>query len=407
MTYTENKVILIGDIAFNEDITPAGSKVSPGGGAYYSMVGATHFSEAVGVVATIGADFDYQTLSRRKANLQGVKIKSGNTCRFVVTQYPDNSRDFSAKRGVAEQIDTTIFPSNYRDAKFIHLPSQLPEHALIWLSYLKGHSGLTVDAFKTFVIAFPELTRKMFDEASLIFLNEEEYRALNGSTPVLNEKPVILKLGERGAIYQSRTETYVVPAPRVNVLETTGAGDVLAGAFLAQLAEGVPIPLALETAVSLASRSVTEFGVEHLPTKESMEKEPQLVVAAVVVNEHGEIFLGRSPKFNNAWIAPGGHIEAGETNEEAILREIKEELGVRTKSPIPLKYYEWFAADYKRDGTLFACHNYVVQMLPGQQVKINNEYSDYVFLPPDKALKVENLHPTARMIIEYYMNLTI
>jgi nucleoside triphosphatase len=32
--------------------------------------------------------------------------------------------------------------------------------------------------------------------------------------------------------------------------------------------------------------------------------------------------------FPNAWVMPGGHIESGETLEEALIREINEETGI-------------------------------------------------------------------------------
>lgn len=142
--------------------------------------------------------------------------------------------------------------------------------------------------------------------------------------------------------------------------------------------------------------------VQHVVEK-SMERTPKLVSAALVLNDQGEVFLGRCPKFNYAWIAPGGHIEPGEDPADAAVREVWEELGVRVGAPTYLKFHEWFSPDYKQVGALFHCHNYAVVMHPGQEITINDEYDDYVFLSPEEALEVENLHPTARMIIEYYL----
>lgn len=51
------------------------------------------------------------------------------------------------------------------------------------------------------------------------------------------------------------------------------------------------------------------------------------VVAAVIMNQ-GEIFATQRGygEFKDGWEFPGGKIESGETPEEAIVREIKEEL---------------------------------------------------------------------------------
>ena len=50
-------------------------------------------------------------------------------------------------------------------------------------------------------------------------------------------------------------------------------------------------------------------------------------VGAVIYNDEMKIFLMTSPKWN-CWVIPGGRIEDGESEEEALHREIKEELNI-------------------------------------------------------------------------------
>lgn len=54
------------------------------------------------------------------------------------------------------------------------------------------------------------------------------------------------------------------------------------------------------------------------------------VVGAIIENEHKEILCAlRGPEMTlpNYWEFPGGKIEEGESKEEALIREIQEELG--------------------------------------------------------------------------------
>lgn len=50
-------------------------------------------------------------------------------------------------------------------------------------------------------------------------------------------------------------------------------------------------------------------------------------VRAIVKNENGEILFVYSPKYNN-WTMPGGKIEPGERPENALAREVKEEVNL-------------------------------------------------------------------------------
>jgi ribokinase len=260
----EIRVAIVGDIAWNEDITPFGKKVSPGGAAYYSSVGASRFSEGVGTVARVGKDFDLSYLTEKGIDVEGVTVSDKErTCRFVLRQHADNSREFTAERGVAGIVDASIFPDSYLTARYIHLPTQLPAHALTWIDKL-DHRYISVDSFEAFVQEFPEMTKEMFRKASLIFTNESEFQTLKQLGEETFNAPIILKKGKDGAAYIYKNDTIVVPASPVDPIDTTGAGDVLAGAFLAQRANGVGVEESLKNAVELASKSVTQFGVEHI-----------------------------------------------------------------------------------------------------------------------------------------------
>ncbi|MEY3914856.1 MAG: hypothetical protein RLZZ103_355, partial [Pseudomonadota bacterium] len=64
-----------------------------------------------------------------------------------------------------------------------------------------------------------------------------------------------------------------------------------------------------------------------------MEKNPTtlFVVAAALANESGAILLQKRPdqaSMGGLWEFPGGKVEAGETPEAALARELFEELGI-------------------------------------------------------------------------------
>jgi ribokinase len=77
----------------------------------------------------------------------------------------------------------------------------------------------------------------------------------------LGPKNVLLKLGARGAALLTGDGHFVlVPAPKVTVVDTTGAGDTLNGVLAAMLALGQSEEDALRFAVAAASLSTTRPG---------------------------------------------------------------------------------------------------------------------------------------------------
>jgi 8-oxo-dGTP diphosphatase len=62
------------------------------------------------------------------------------------------------------------------------------------------------------------------------------------------------------------------------------------------------------------------------------------VAAAVIINPSGAIFLAKRAKDahqGGLWEFPGGKLEAFETSEQALTRELAEELGIRIQNPLP------------------------------------------------------------------------
>jgi 8-oxo-dGTP diphosphatase len=63
-----------------------------------------------------------------------------------------------------------------------------------------------------------------------------------------------------------------------------------------------------------------------------VSRSPKLVVAALAVDESGRILITRrrpDQPLPDQWEFPGGKMEPGESPEEALARELSEEIGVR------------------------------------------------------------------------------
>jgi ribokinase len=83
----------------------------------------------------------------------------------------------------------------------------------------------------------------------------------------LSGAPVIVTRGAEGVLVVGEGETFELPAPAAEVVDTTGAGDTFNGVLAARLAAGDDIRIAAELAVAAASISVGKKGArEGMPT---------------------------------------------------------------------------------------------------------------------------------------------
>jgi sugar/nucleoside kinase (ribokinase family) len=102
----------------------------------------------------------------------------------------------------------------------------------------------------------------------LLLPNAEEARLLTGQadpvraarTLAASYRAVVVKLGAAGAVWASGNELVHVPAAPATVLDTTGAGDALAGGTLARWLAGAPGPDAVAAGTRLAARVVAQLG---------------------------------------------------------------------------------------------------------------------------------------------------
>jgi ribokinase len=84
---------------------------------------------------------------------------------------------------------------------------------------------------------------------------------------------VILKLGARGCyVLDSDGEGALIPAPAVEAVDSTAAGDTFNGALAVSLSEGEQLVPACRFAVKAAAVSVTRFGAQSsMPSRDELQ----------------------------------------------------------------------------------------------------------------------------------------
>ena len=120
-----------------------------------------------------------------------------------------------------------------------------------------------------------------------------------------------------------------------------------------------------------------------------------LVSAVAMIDADGRVLLAQRPEGKSMaglWEFPGGKVEAGETPEVALIRELHEELGIDTWESClaPLTFASHAYDDFHLLMPLFACRKWKGTPHPkeGQTLKWvrANKLRDYPMPPADVPL---------------------
>jgi 8-oxo-dGTP diphosphatase len=120
-----------------------------------------------------------------------------------------------------------------------------------------------------------------------------------------------------------------------------------------------------------------------------------LVAAVALIDPDGRVLIAKRPEGKSLaglWEFPGGKVEQGETPEAALIRELKEELGINVERSClaPLTFVSHAYDDFHLLMPLYVCRRWkgLVQAMEGQELKwvYAKALKDYPMPPADLPL---------------------
>lgn len=129
-----------------------------------------------------------------------------------------------------------------------------------------------------------------------------------------------------------------------------------------------------------------------------MNKRPLIGVGAVVFSAGNEILLikrGKAPHYGR-WMVPGGTLEWGETLEDAVLREVREETGIDIEIEKFVEIIE--AITPGQDGFHFVIMDYAARAISGT-LAASSDALDAVWAPLE-SLGAYDLTPELLRVID-------
>ncbi|HYK84546.1 MAG TPA: ribokinase, partial [Ktedonobacteraceae bacterium] len=278
-----------------ETLLGAGSlQLIPGGKGANQAVAMARLGASVSMAGRVGSDpFGKQLLTALQADGIGTALmvvdpnEASGTAFIFLTPDGDNAIVVAAganmRVGSDAQQNASIAQA-LSQVQALVLQLEIPLATVITLTATAYQAGVPV--VLNLAPAQP-LPHEMLKQLHVLVVNETEASLLSGQKVeslddarivggVLHDQGitnVVITLGSQGAILVTSDEhgkTSIVhcPAPNVQVVDTTAAGDCFVGALTVALMEGQPPEEALRFAVYAGALKVTRFGAQSgLPTR--------------------------------------------------------------------------------------------------------------------------------------------
>ncbi|ONF63058.1 ribokinase [Amycolatopsis keratiniphila] len=284
-----SQVLVIGsanaDLVVPVDRRPGGGEtvlggdtiLSPGGKGANTAVAAARLGADVALLGAVGDD-PYGDLLKRSLAESGVDTGSLRTSErptgiAYITVTPDGENSILVSPGANSALRPEDVDLDGAEIVVLSLeiPLETVEHAV---------AKAVEHQVKTLLNLSPaaELSTKTLKGLDVLLVNEHEAAFLLGGEADfpkllnLGPKAAVVTLGAKGAAVVTADGVTEVSSPKVEAVDTTGAGDAFAGALATSLAKGEELVDAARKAVKVAAITVTRQGAQpSYPTASELE----------------------------------------------------------------------------------------------------------------------------------------
>lgn len=260
-------------------------KRSCGGSAANTVIGVAQFGGKTFYSCKVAKDetgeFYLNDLIKNgvETNLVMESLEAGTSGKCIVLITPDADRTMNTFLGITSNFSTTeLVEKNIIDSKYLYIEGYLvasptgKEAAVQARKIAEKNNIKTALTFSdvNMVNYFTEGLAEMLGEkgVDLLFCNESEALAYTKASSIEEAceglkkiaKTFAVTLGPKGAfVFDGKKEIHIVTMP-VEAIDTNGAGDLFAGAFLYGINNGLSFAEAGKLGCMSSSTLVTQFG---------------------------------------------------------------------------------------------------------------------------------------------------
>lgn len=263
-------------------------KMASGGSAANTIIAVSHFGGksfySCKVASDPAGDFYVQDLVRAgvDTNLHSER-DPGTSGRCIVMITPDAERTMHTFLGISEKVSTAeLHADAIKASKYVYLEGYLVTSPSARAAAIEARKIAEANGVKT-ALTFSDpnmvnffrdgLQEMLGDGVDLLFCNRQEALTwtqtdnIEAAAEQLKSiaKSFAITLGGDGALLFDGTQLHSVPASPVKAVDSNGAGDMFAGAFLFGITNGYDYVKAGALATKAAGKLVTQFGPRLKP----------------------------------------------------------------------------------------------------------------------------------------------
>ena len=253
-----------------ETVLGGDTEISPGGKGANTAVAAGRLGARVALLGAVGEDA-YAAILLDSLRASGVDTALVRTTErptgiAYITVTPDGENSILVSPGANTALEPADVDGAFDGVKVMVASMEIPLRTVEHAVAAAAEAGVRVLLNLSPVAEVSAATLGALD---VLLVNEHEAAWLLGTEGYdpaklldLGPASAVVTLGARGAIVVTPDGLTEVESPKVEAVDTTGAGDAFAGALAASLAEGASLADAARKAVKVAAFSVTRRGAQ-------------------------------------------------------------------------------------------------------------------------------------------------